>query len=229
MTTNNIGILPLGFLGTNCYIIKSDKGNAVLVDPGDGSDKVISYLNKHGLTAKYILLTHGHFDHIGAVNDLQKQTGATVVMHKDDTDIACDPKVRASLMRNLETVPPINPDKHIVDGDAITLDNLTFKVMHTPGHTKGGICYILDCVVPNTDVAYCGYIFSGDTLFAESIGRTDLYGGDFNTLIASLKRIAQLDGDYIVFPGHEEDTTLSHERKYNQYLGQGTTDYDNYF
>lgn len=226
MGFENIHIMQLGFLGTNCYIVKSNNNNAAVIDPGDNADKIISYLEKNNLTAKYILLTHGHFDHIGGVNELQEKTGATVMIHQDDTDIACDPKVRATLMRGLENVKPITPDKFINDGDVISFDDVSLEVLHTPGHTKGGVCYILDKELGN---GLNGYIFSGDTLFEESIGRTDLLGGDYSALMRSLNLLSNFDGDYIVFPGHGDKTSLSHERKYNQYLGKGASRYDDYF
>ncbi len=214
MDNKAIKTIPLGFLGTNCYIIATDKSNAVVVDPGDDPTPVIAYLEGNNLTACYILLTHGHFDHIGGVNALQANTNATVVIHSEDKDLACDPSVRAAMHRELERVKPLSPDMYVTNGDVIELDNLSIKVKHTPGHSKGSVCYILEDI-----------IFSGDTLFNEGIGRTDLYGGDYTTIIRSLKSLSALDGNYTVYPGHGDSTTLDHERRYNQYLGHDSFEY----
>lgn len=199
--------IPVGFLAENCYIIELENGNAVAVDCGDESEKILSFLNSHNLTLKKILLTHGHFDHINAVADIVKKTGAQVFIHEDDEPMLTSSRLNlSSSMPNIHFKPFDNAIK-IHDGDVIKQDDIEFKVMHTKGHTKGGVCYICNDV-----------IFSGDTLFAGDVGRTDFPGGSYPEILASVKKLAELEGNYIVYPGHGPSTTLETERKTNMYI-----------
>lgn len=191
-----------GFI-TNTYIITDEEtGETAVVDPSLPEEILIEKLNAENV--KYVLLTHGHFDHIGGVNFVKEKTGAKVVIHKEDEEMLCDKN------KNYGTdSTPIYADILVEDGTELMLGKSKITVMHTPGHTKGGVCYIF----PDDRI-----IFSGDTLFRLTAGRTDLYGGDARTELMSLAKIAKLEGDYKVFPGHDDATTLNFEREYNRYM-----------
>ncbi len=182
--------IPVGMLSTNCYVAWDDASVAVVVDPGDEAAKIEKFLADNALKCECILLTHGHFDHIGALAALKKKTGARVGIGEADAESIKFP-----------------PDFYCKDGDKIRVGELELTVVETPGHTPGGVCYL------------CGdTLFSGDTLFFESVGRTDLPRGDFNVLRASLDKLAALGGELLVLPGHAESTTLSHERAHNPFM-----------
>lgn len=199
--------IPVGQLAANCYIIETENKNAVAVDAGGDFERLKKYLDDNGLCLKKILLTHGHFDHIGATNQLSKEYGAEVFVHENDAKMLTDRF--ESLAEAAGGMPHTDVEEYttISDGDVITQDELSFEVIHTPGHTRGGVCY------------RCGNsIFTGDTLFKMSMGRTDFPGGSAAQLFASLKKLDSLEGDYDIYPGHNEPTTLDYERKYNAYL-----------
>ena len=200
--------LSLGELSTNCYIVASNENNAVLIDPGANAEKIIELLQEKGVILKKILLTHGHFDHIMAVADIIKKINVPVYIH------VMDKLKLTSITENLYAYFPvsepfneINHSENLNDGDIIVQDELRFHVMHTPGHSSGSVCYICDDV-----------IFSGDTLFKGSIGRTDPPHGSYSDIIKSLEIINKLEGDYKVYPGHGNSTTLDNERQYNIFL-----------
>ncbi|MCL2084797.1 MAG: MBL fold metallo-hydrolase [Oscillospiraceae bacterium] len=194
----------VGGIKTNCYIVADpETRNCAVIDPGAESKRLLSHLSEHGMNVKYIFITHGHFDHIGAVAGLRAQTGAKVAVHEADAPCLTDP-ARSHARVNAGT-----PDITAADGSEFTVDGLTFKWLNTPGHTEGS-CVIL-----------CGgAMFTGDTLFYEECGRCDLPGGDYSKMLASLGRLAALDGDYDVYPGHGEPSKLSHERGHNPYVGE---------
>ncbi|HIR40343.1 MAG TPA: MBL fold metallo-hydrolase, partial [Candidatus Egerieicola pullicola] len=172
-------------------------------------------LQEKGWTLQKILLTHGHFDHAMAVNDLVAATGAPVYIHKEDQELITDPNKFYVFHQPFGEFHPISA-LSLEDGQDIVQDELTFHCIHTPGHTKGSCVYL------------CGDVmFSGDTLFAGSCGRTDFYGGSHTQILQSLHKLADLAGNYRVLPGHEEETTLDYERKTNPYLGKMS--YDDFF
>ncbi|MCH5191238.1 MAG: MBL fold metallo-hydrolase [Oscillospiraceae bacterium] len=200
----------LGEIETNTYVLESDAVCAV-IDPAIESRELSDFLK--GKSVKYILLTHGHFDHIAGVDSIVRETGAKVCIHTLDNEMLCDGN-KSLYNSNLGGIQPhIKADMLLNDGDEITLGETVIRVMHTPGHTNGSVCYILQ----NERI-----IFSGDTLFRLTAGRTDLAG--IEPIIAgrnelkSLQKIANLAGDFRVLPGHNEETTLQFERENNKYM-----------
>ncbi|MBE6978416.1 MAG: MBL fold metallo-hydrolase [Ruminococcaceae bacterium] len=193
----NIYNLQLGAYFTNCYIIhEADSETCCVIDPGARADKVLALLQEKGLRLEAILLTHGHFDHVGAVQDLAQKTGCRVFLCEEDL----------TMPPNMTAGPLFYTDDYH-EGDVLNLAGLQITVLHTPGHTPGSVCLVAEDA-----------IFSGDTLFAASCGRTDLPGGDPAAIERSLRRLRDLAGDYRVFPGHSIPTVLSREREYNRYM-----------
>lgn len=187
---------------TNCYII-GENGEAIVVDPGTDFSPIKNYLDAHGLMPKYVLITHAHFDHIGSVAAL-KALGAKVYISETDYKYLCKD---GFFDGTDERVDRFEADVLLNDDDEITLLSHRFRVVSTPGHTPGGVCYIMD--------NEC--IFSGDTLFRLSVGRWDFKYGNGAELVKSLRKIFDLVGDYKVYPGHGASTTLDFERKNNPY------------
>lgn len=205
-----IKIMPLGMVQANCYIISNDEKNAAIIDPGGSAAKILKYLADKELTVKLIALTHGHHDHIAALWDLLDELDVPVYIQNEDGEMLDDIKISLSRMSQLYFNYRPNTKYNVLsDGDSLKLDELQIKLIHTPGHTKGSSCYLIG-----------DSLFTGDTLFAGDIGRTDLYGGDYNTMKASLLKLAALEGDYKVYPGHGGGSTLECERTGNPYLGQ---------
>ncbi len=197
----------------NCYILTDDKNTeAAIVDPGwfyPSTEKAVKDAESRGAKLKYILLTHGHFDHIMGVADLKERTGARVAIHALDADKLTDPN--KSLAAENMPMPQkcVEADIILNDGDELFLGEEKISVMNTPGHTPGGVCYIIE----NQRA-----IMSGDTLFCMTVGRTDFDGGDVFELLKSLKKLVALDGDYDVYPGHNRATTLNNERTRNRFI-----------
>lgn len=203
----NIDCIETGSCYTDTYLI-IDGNDAIVIDPGDDFEIINLRLSKLSATAKYVLITHGHFDHIGAVAKLAA-SGAKVYISKIDYDIFVVPNDNINLEFFGEHIEPFVADVLVGDGDKFRLCNHDFAVMATPGHTPGGVCYIMDD----------NCIFSGDTLFRLSIGRTDFPLCSHSDLMKSIKRLFALKGDYAVCPGHGISTTLDFERKNNPYVG----------
>lgn len=194
----------------NCYLLVDEATNmAAIVDPGWYGDVIKNVLAKENVNLNYILLTHGHFDHVSGVYGLQKETGAAVVIHERDREHLLDPKKSLAEGNFPEPHQPVAADIIIEDGDIIMLGETEIKVMSTPGHTMGSVCYILE---------KDRVIISGDTLFCMTAGRTDFFDGSEKLMIESLKRLIALDGDYRVLPGHNRETTLERERTRNWYI-----------
>ncbi|SFD15145.1 MBL fold metallo-hydrolase [Ruminococcus albus] len=203
-----IKLKPLSICETNSYLVISQQNNAVLIDAPYDAPYILEELKANNCTLKQIFLTHGHFDHIGAVADLVEATGCDVYIHPlDEKMLRTGDEMLATLFRS-KGYKCYNGDvKLFTENDILRLDELEFDILETPGHTPGSVCYI------------CGdAMFSGDTLFSRSIGRTDLEGGNFQQMKKSLSRIADLGGDLTIYPGHMGTTTLDTERKYNPYL-----------
>lgn len=200
-------ILPIGIYSANCYIIGcEDTNEVVIVDPGGGVDIILDVIEKKNLNVKYIILTHGHGDHIGGIVKLKNEINAPILVHKDDEDMLLDSSLNLTSMMSIDKIE-IKPDRLLEDNDIINIGNLEAKIIHTPGHTKGSICI----KVKDT-------LITGDTLFKGSIGRSDLYGGDHETLINSIKsKLLILDEDIKVYPGHGDSSTIKYEKKNNPF------------
>ena len=194
-----IKTLPVGQLETNCYVVTNEKTlESVVIDPGDEANTILDYLESNHLRCAAIFVTHGHYDHVGAVEALREETGAPVYMNpRDDASRAVD----AHMIYRMQP-----GDKAYDEGDTVEAAGLRFDVMATPGHTPGGVT--LRCE---------DALFTGDTLFKGSCGRTDLPGGDMEQELSSLRRICELPGDYEVYPGHMDSSTLERERAFNYY------------
>ena len=200
-----IATLPLGQMGTNCYVVSDETNTCAVIDcDGNGLD-LIKYLEDHQLTPTHILLTHGHFDHIGAVKTMKEKYGCPIYAGAKETPVLSDPNINFSIQVGAPIT--ITPDHLLQEGDVVTIGNMKFTVMETPGHTCGSISFIGEHV-----------IFSGDTLFQGSCGRTDFPTGDYQAILHSLKRLRDLAGDYEVYSGHGPMTTMEIERKTNPFF-----------
>ena len=193
-----IKTLTVGQMEENSYVVTDeDSLLCAVIDPGDESNTILDYLEENHLTPVAILLTHGHFDHTGAVETIHEETGAPVYISKDDT----------SEQYEDFRWKPIEGTRYIADGQIIEVGKLRFRVLETPGHSKGSVTFRCEDA-----------LFTGDTLFRGSAGRTDLPGGDYDRLMASLRRLADIPGDLEIYPGHEAPSTLNVERATNYYM-----------
>ena len=199
----------LGPVATNCYIvINTETNEAVIVDPAARADRLSDELLKQGASPVAILLTHGHFDHIMAVNELKDKYNIPVYAHRDEEDVLRQTSLNMSTNMGVRYVT--EADHYLLDGDKLELAGFDFIVYHTPGHTKGGVCYYM----PDQKL-----LFSGDTLFHGSVGRTDFPTGSMGTLVRSIReKLFVLPDDVQVLPGHEDMTTIGFEKKYNPFL-----------
>ena len=196
--------IPVGRLGTNCYLLCDEASRlCALIDPGDWANQLLEAVEKSDCTLSRILLTHGHYDHHLAVRPiLERYPQLPVYIHRADTCPADTQTVHYAF--------PLLPDENqrfYDEGDTVRLGTLTLKVLHTPGHTAGSVVLQVG-----------GTLFAGDTLFAGSCGRVDLPGGDGQAMMSSLRRLGRLEGDFTVYPGHMESTTLDEERRRNPYM-----------
>lgn len=195
----------LGALRTNTYFCFDENGACVVIDPGMDGEGIAEKLSAKGLTPDYIFLTHGHFDHSQGVRALKAATGAKVVVHRDDAVMLSDAgKNSASFYYrgDLSAFPTSSADLLVEDGDVIRVGNMAFTVIHTPGHTPGSVCFLSDHT-----------LFCGDTVFAYGYGRYDLWGGDRDALGSSLRKIAAMDTDYKLCPGHGNSASLARIRE----------------
>lgn len=200
--------LPLGIYQANCYVLFDEQTKeAAVIDPGGDFPEIRGYIEENGVKVKYIIITHGHGDHIGALQELKNYTMADICIHKEDHEMLKSRRKNYSAEMGGPSVE-MAADKLLMDGDVLKLGDTDLNIIHTPGHSKGGICI------------YCkGSLFSGDTLFACSIGRTDLEGGSFEEIIASIKeKLLVLPEDTKVYPGHGSSSTILIEKKRNPFL-----------
>lgn len=204
----NINSFSLGPLGTNCYIAEKDM-KVLIFDPGGDPEKVISYLEENSIEPLAILLTHAHFDHIGAVDELRKYYNVDVYLHENEKDWLADPVLNGSRTFIGSTIKTSGPDQLINTGE-MEIGSFQFEVMHTPGHSPGSVSFIF---------TEDKQVVSGDVLFKGGVGRTDLPGGDFDVLSKSIKEnLYHLADEFIVHPGHGAPTTIGEERKTNPFI-----------
>ena len=201
-------IFSPGMVYANCYIVKDEEsGDAFVVDPGSYTKRLEAVLSEMKIeNLRYILLTHGHFDHIEGVKKLKENYGGEIVIHSEEADCLHDKK-KSLASKFFFIQNSVNADKLLSDGDRLPFGDGEIEVIHTPGHTRGSVCYLMSDMM-----------FSGDTLFRNTVGRTDFPGGSFEELKSSLEKLSLLETDYKVYPGHDVSTTLSAEKKQNPYF-----------
>ena len=201
-----IKTLPVGMLETNCYIVTDeDSKKCAIIDPGADSNAILDYIESNKLTPVAILLTHGHYDHHMALDAVSKSTDAPVYVNENE--------VNRSGRQKRHMLSDNGKFNFYTEGDMINVGNLEFKVIETPGHSLGSVTLICQDA-----------LFTGDTLFRGACGRTDLDGGNEDTMMLSLWRLSELSGDYEVYPGHAESSTLGYERSFNMYMKYATGD-----
>lgn len=205
--------LAVGMFQCNCMIIGDETTReAIVVDPGDEADRILEVLDRHNLSAKWLLHTHAHLDHVMATGEVQERTGAQVCLHPDDLYLY-DGLEMQSRMLGLPIPKTVPLDKQLQDDDTFAAGGIEMGTVHTPGHTPGSCCFLMPRAGEET------VLFAGDTLFMGSIGRTDLPGGNYETLMGSIKhRLLPLDDATVVIPGHGPATTIHRERLSNPFL-----------
>lgn len=204
----NIFKIPAGIYAANCYIVFSDDTKAgIIVDPGGNVGDLTKFINENNIDLKYIVLTHGHGDHIGGITELKNKYNIPLLIHEDDQEMLEDGNKNLSNTMAMGAIE-LAPDRILKDNDIIEFGELTALVIHTPGHTKGGICLKIE-----------DNLITGDTLFKGSIGRTDLFGGNYDDLLKSiLTKLIVLPDETIVLPGHGQSSTIKSERLSNPFL-----------
>jgi len=212
-------ILPVGMLQCNCSIIgDAETREALVVDPGDETGRILELLAKHALTVKAIVSTHAHIDHVGGLRKMQEATGAPVLMHGDDMELYRHLDVQAAWL-GMRPPDPASIDKFLREGDTLRWGHFEANILHTPGHTPGSISLYLAPPEEKKAAAGAGRLLAGDTLFAGSIGRTDLPGGSSEQILRSIhQKLLILPDDTIVYPGHGAITTIGEERASNPFL-----------
>ena len=201
--------LVVGRLQTNCYIIQSDS-TALVIDPGDEPGRILRFLSDIAVKPSRIIATHTHFDHVLGVEAIRNELKIPFLIHRDDLSMLESMQSRVRQFMGFRVPPPPKVDQFLTDGESIALGQDTVKVIHTPGHSPGSI-----------SLAGRGYVLTGDALFNQSIGRTDLPGGDLGTLIRSITdRLFRLDDDTIVYPGHGPETSIGDEKLANPFVGR---------
>jgi hydroxyacylglutathione hydrolase len=203
-----IHTLVVGKLQTNCYILKSGS-EAIIVDPGDEPERILRFIKDIRVTPARIVATHTHFDHVLGVDGVRKATKALFMIHRDDLPMLESMQSRVRQFMGFEVSPPPKVDSYLKDGESLKLGDETIRVLHTPGHSPGSI-----------SLSGTGYVLTGDAIFNQSIGRTDLPGGDLNTLVHSIReRLFKLDDDTTIYPGHGPETTIGDEKLANPFVG----------
>ena len=203
--------LSVGPLQVNCFVVACQRTReAMVIDPGDDGPRILQLAESNGYQVKKIVNTHGHFDHIGANQPVKEATGAVLMMHEADLPLLQNARNHAQAY-GLTVSPSPDPDKFLNEGDVFSVGEQSFSIFHVPGHSPGSICLLSD-----------GHLFVGDVLFAGSVGRTDLPGGDFDALIEGVReKLFRLPADTIVHPGHGPDTTIGREKQTNPFVGDG--------
>ena len=201
--------IVVGVFAENCWVVGSRRTReAIVIDPGAQPEEILALAKDMGLNVKVIANSHAHLDHIMGVRGIQQATGAKFLLHQGDLEIARGAAQAAARLMGETIEPPPDPDAFLKDGDEVEVEGVKLKVIHTPGHTQGSVAFYTE-----------GMLFSGDTLFRGSIGRTDLPGGDFDQEIASIvDRLLALPDDTVVLPGHMEETRIGHERQTNPFV-----------
>ena len=203
----DLSFLVLGMLGNNTFVLADeDTGEIAVIDPAVSCDELFEEIESKGGNLKYILLTHGHFDHVGGVKALKDRYNAQVCISKDEMTLLNNSSLNGAALHSLE-LDDVEVDVKLSDNDVIMLGDNEIKFITTPGHTKGSGCYIVN-----------NWIFSGDTLFCQSIGRTDFPTSNHSEMLNSLKKLKDIEGFYVVYPGHDIFTTLDAERESNPYM-----------
>lgn len=204
--------LQVGPLQCNCYVVGDDvTKEAVVIDPGGDADIIIDAIARHGLKVVAIVATHAHFDHVTAAQQIRAATGAPFCIHEDDIPLLGWMSESMQMFLGIKGPPPPEVDRRLDEGDSVAFGTSSMDVLHTPGHSEGSISLIVKDEM----------IFAGDTLFAMSIGRTDLPGGDYDAEISSIKQKLFPLGDLLVYPGHGPSTNIDREKLFNPFLGSG--------
>lgn len=203
--------LAVGELAANCwFLINEELKEALVIDPGDEPERILAFAQKEGCRIRHILLTHGHADHMGGAEELRRSTGALIYALREEEPLLQNGMTNLSVFIQHRAIT-VSADELLQDGRELSLSGVSLNVYHTPGHTPGGCCF------------YCpeaGCVFSGDTLFRESIGRSDFPGGSMSDLVRSIReKLFPLPDNTVVHTGHGEDTTIGYEKKYNSFLG----------
>jgi len=203
--------LSVGPLQVNCFVVACQRTReAMVIDPGEDGPRILQLAESNGYQVKKIVNTHGHFDHIGANQPVKEATGAVLMMHEADLPLLQNARNHAQAY-GLTVSPSPDPDKFLNEGDVFSVGEQSFSIFHVPGHSPGSICLLSD-----------GHLFVGDVLFAGSVGRTDLPGGDFDALIEGVReKLFRLPAETIVHPGHGPDTTIGREKQMNPFVGDG--------
>ena len=198
-----------GLYDVNTYVIwDSETLDAAVIDWGGDFELINDFVSKYNLNLNYVLNTHGHFDHIMADDEVQKKLGIPIYAHENDKELIAYLPVQLEMFGVTDGIDAPKIDEWVEDGDILKLGNYEIKVIHTPGHSQGGVCYLVD-----------GNLFSGDTLFLECIGRTDFPYGNHQQLVNSVReKLFKLDNNIKVFPGHGEETTIAHEKNFNEFV-----------
>ncbi len=212
-------ILPVGFLQCNCSVVgDSETREAIVIDPGDEVDRILEIIARHNLKVRLILNTHAHIDHVGGLQKMQQATGAPVLMHSEDLELYRRLPMQATWL-GMPAPAMIEVDGLLREGDAVRWGRYEARILHTPGHTRGSVCLYLPADALPEKVEEAGKLFAGDTLFAGSIGRTDLWGGSFDEIMRSIhSKLLALPDETLVYPGHGPATTIGEEREFNPFV-----------